>query len=1131
VGGHTHQLPPNGTWRVTPLPERSSEKWPVVDGFTILEELGRGGMGVVYKASQAGLNRIVALKIIRGGAFADDESRARFRSEAELIAKLHHPNIVQVYTIGTQHSPLGEALSCPFFAEEYVDGGNLADWLDGKPQPPKTAAQLVETLARAVHYAHQQGIVHRDLKPGNILLSGRGDLSGGREPLEYSPATVSGGLRPPLGDVAVKITDFGLAKQLESAAEPITTNGQVLGTPEYMAPEQATGTSNVGPPADIYALGAILYEMLTGRLPFSGGSPLETLEQVRLLDPVPPSRIQPRTPPDVQTICLKCLQKDPRKRYGSALQLAEDLERFRNGEPILARPVGAVERGWRWARRRPAIAGLLALVLFLLVGGLTVLTASWLHALAGWREADRQRLRAIDQRTQTEQQRQKAQEEQTRAERRQEEAESNLYFSQIAQARLQGRLGQHRAAGRLLDLSRPSDEKTLDRRGWEWHFLRGQQHSELLALDEPHSVCVKSVAFSPDGARLLTAGGSPYNEKDHTPDYVRIWHIFGPQNGICEREFPTEWFVDQAVWVQGQDAVAWASGELNVAAGDLATGRRRFTRQLGPGYHLATISPDGGYYAACDARGHVRAWRAEDGARVLMAKIGKHGPHQLAFNPNSTQLAIYTGTLRLWDIATNREIRTFPQAVDGLGRPRFSPDGKLLAHGTRNGIVRLFDCATGQLVHCLAGHEGGVQAIAFSADGEALATGGADQSVRIWRIRGGSEILRLHGHQGRVSSVSFHPSGRYLASGSEQPGEVKIWDLTRQQEYITAALTPDMKGYIEAVGFNATGSDVRIGLGGGWLQTARADTGALGEGFQVDLTSRWLVPTQRAAFSADGKLYAAAASERQQNVRVYQLDTGEPRWTFGHSQVVLHVCLSGNGKRLATAAVVEGHLPNGGRVVTVWDLENGARLAEFPCHPRVIPQPFGVLALSDDGQLLAYDDLELTPNGRLRVVLRIVDVASGEVLHELSDLPNKVCALAFSHNRRLLACTIERQGMRLYELEAARWQQDYAGQGSDEETKYDLAFSPDDKRLAGVSRSQVHLWDVRTGQAVLVLRGAPPRPGDGGYNPRIAWSRDGKRLAASNWNRTVSVWDAGERESAAAREAQHAAAEGRLPLR
>ncbi len=317
-------------------------------GYEILGVLNRGGMGIVYKARQRSLNRLVAVKMILSGPHAPPEQLARFRAEAEAVARLRHPNVVQIYEVG-------EHAGQPYFSMEFVEGGSLEQQLTRAVLPARQAAQLIESLAHAVHAAHQFGIIHRDLKPANILLQrgeGRGARAEGQDLSSRAP-------RPsPLAPLP-KITDFGLAKRLDQPAGT-TRAGAVMGTPSYMAPEQADGKSEaIGPAVDIYALGAILYEALTGRPPFQGETTFDTLEQVRLREPVPPSRLQPRIPRDLETICLKCLEKDPRRRYATAAALADDLRRFLAGEPILARPSSLWSHGVKWAKRKPALAALL----------------------------------------------------------------------------------------------------------------------------------------------------------------------------------------------------------------------------------------------------------------------------------------------------------------------------------------------------------------------------------------------------------------------------------------------------------------------------------------------------------------------------------------------------------------------------------------------------------------------------------------------------------------------------------------------------------------------------------------------------------------------------------------------------
>ncbi len=343
----------------------------VAPGFKILGELGRGGMGSVYKAWQESLKRVVALKVIRADAYADAGAAARFHAEAEAAARLQHPNIVQVFEVG-EHGGFG------YLVLEYVAGQGLDRKLSGSLQDPRESARLIEILARGIHFAHQRGIIHRDLKPANVLLT---------------------------EDDVPKITDFGLAKLMERD-EGLTQVGDLLGTPSYMAPEQVRGRSDqVTPATDVYALGAILYEMLTGRPPFKGTTPLSTLEQVSTQEPLNPSRIQRHLPRDLETICLKCLHKDPRRRYGTAADLADDLRRFLDNKPVLARPTPVWERGGKWARRRPAAAAALgcaiAAAMLLIVVGLYYnarLRAALHTAQAAERAADASAVAAVEQR-------------------------------------------------------------------------------------------------------------------------------------------------------------------------------------------------------------------------------------------------------------------------------------------------------------------------------------------------------------------------------------------------------------------------------------------------------------------------------------------------------------------------------------------------------------------------------------------------------------------------------------------------------------------------------------------------------------------------------------------------------------
>jgi serine/threonine-protein kinase len=385
---------------------------PTVAGYEILSQLGRGGMGVVYKARQTALKRLVALKMVLSGEHAGAHELARFKAEGEAVARLQHPNIVQIYDVGQQQGR-------PYFSLEYVEGGSLAGKLSGTPQPPRVAAGLIETLARAMQYAHERGIVHRDLKPANILLK---------------------------ADGTPKITDFGLAKQMKGESD-LTKTGAIVGTPSYLAPEQAAGKGQqVGPAADVYALGAIMYEMLTGGPPFRGETPLDTVLQVLAQEPVPPTRLQPKVPRDLETICLKCLQKDPRKRYVSAALLADDLQHFQKGEPIKARPIGPAARFVRWCLRNPLVAALTASLFMILLLGLTLVTWQWLRAEMNLAEA--KRLRTVAEENLNEAKRQKARAEENSKQARQA---VDFFFTKVSENQLLNAPNMQRLRKELLD--------------------------------------------------------------------------------------------------------------------------------------------------------------------------------------------------------------------------------------------------------------------------------------------------------------------------------------------------------------------------------------------------------------------------------------------------------------------------------------------------------------------------------------------------------------------------------------------------------------------------------------------------------------------------------------------------------
>jgi tetratricopeptide (TPR) repeat protein len=578
---------PTGGGPETVTAENNSSVQPVAEsfprpfgGYELVSELGRGGMGVVYLARQRWPARTVALKVILAGVHAGSERRARFLAEADVIGRLQHPHIVQIYEAGEHDGQLWLSL-------EYVAGGSLARCLSGRPQDPAASAALLQKLARAIHYAHESGVVHRDLKPANILLQRAEDR--GQRTEDKGQRAEDGAKRDRLSSVLCpKITDFGLAKQDEVQ---LTASSVMLGTPAYMAPEQAAGDNRrVGPPADVYALGAILYEMLTGRPPFRGNGALDILEQVRTREPLPPRQRQARVPLDLSTICLKCLHKEPDRRYASALELAEDLGRFLAGEPIRARPVRAPERLWRWTRRNPAWAAVLTALALLLLAGTAVSAWQAVRATNAEEEAhEAARLARVD-----------------RDKAVQAEADAKLQRDQAVAARHQAEEEKSRA-----------DEEAAFARDVSM-FLR----RDLLALASP----------------------MVHADLHHSPDKdVKLRTVLDKAAGQIAGRFPGRPLVEAAI--RTTIGLAYLDlGEWDVAQLHLEAAHAIYLQKLGSD-HIDTVKAEGNL--AVLYSNHGQFTRAEQlGERVVLARqklVGADHPDTLHARINLAVVYIKQG--------------------------------------------------------------------------------------------------------------------------------------------------------------------------------------------------------------------------------------------------------------------------------------------------------------------------------------------------------------------------------------------------------------------------------------------------------------------------------------------------------
>jgi WD40 repeat protein len=998
--------------------------------YELLEEIARGGMGVVYKARQVSLNRVVALKMILAGHLASADDVRRFRTEAEAAANLDHSHIVPIYEIGEHQGQ-------HYFSMKLIEGGSLAGRISDMIQKPQEAGWLLAVVARAVHHAHQRGILHRDLKPGNILIDAQGQPH---------------------------VTDFGLARRVERDSG-LTHSGAIVGTPSYMAPEQARSEKVLSTGVDVYGLGAILYELLVGYPPFRAATPLDTLLQVLEREPRSPRSIRPQSDRDLETICLKCLHKDPDRRYESAAALADDLGRWRRGEPIQARRTGVLERTWKWARRRPAVAlmtgGIAAFLLLSLVLG-----AAYLSTTANLREAQaRQTLSeehaALEsiQREAEERRRQDAENARSTEQRLRLEvlkhynsARTALYINRVIRAQFEWKGGSLGRADHLLD------DCPLQSRDWEWRYVKRLCHPELLTL-KGHADSVISVCFSPDGKRLVSASA------DKT---VKVWDAATGQvvHTLTGHTGP----VVRVCFSPDGKRLASASVDKTVRIWDTTTGQlvRTLEQHANPVTSVC-FSPDGKRLASTsqsEGDGAVRVWDSATGEEEFSLKR-QGGFLAVCFSPDGKQLAAapVAGPVKLWDVDTRREAVTFKgnRAIGLCFCVCFSPDGKQLAAGSLYFVVMVWDAGTGEVARTLQGHSNAVLGVCFSPDSKRLASASADKTVKVWDPATG-QLVRTIEHAAAVSSVCFSPDGTRLASAT-MDGTVKVWPADTPPEALTltghsgavygACFSPDgkrlasmssdrtvrvwdtatgqevfrLKGQTGLVGFSKDGERLFSSSTGKAIKAWDAATGQEMESVPG--------PDSGRCFSADGKWLASAS--RDGMVTLWDTATGQVVRTLqGHTQDVQRVCFSPDGRRLATAA--RDH------TITLWDVATGRDEGTLRGHTSFI----NGMCFSPDGGRLASASQDMTA--------KVWDAATGQVVHDLTG-----------HNAIVA----------------------------------DVCFSPDGRRLASASQDQtVKLWDMGTGQETLILKGHTD------IVASVRFSPDGNRLASASYDGTVRIWDA-----------------------